>query len=128
MEKIFYEIFELLPRQGPGDEASTKKAFQKLTELPQSPEILDIGCGVGKQTLDLVKLTSGKITALDKHSPFIEILKRNIIKGGYSERISCVVGDMTSMDFVDKSFDLIWCEGAVFIMGFEDALKSWKRK
>ncbi len=127
MEKIFFEIFELLPRQGPGDDASTKKAFQKLTELPKSPEILDIGCGVGKQTLDLAKLTSGKITALDNHYPFIEILKRNISQAGYSSRVKCVVGDMASMDFVDKSFDLIWSEGSVFIMGFENALKSWRR-
>ena len=127
MEKIFFEIFELLPRQGPGDDASTKKAFQKLTELPKSPEILDIGCGVGKQTMTLAKLTSGKITALDNHSPFIEILKRNISQAGYSSRVKCVVGDMASMDFVDKSFDLIWSEGSVFIMGFENALKSWRR-
>ena len=127
MEKIFFEIFELLPRQGPGDDASTKKAFQKLTELPESPEILDIGCGVGRQTLELAKLTSGKITALDNHSPFIEILKRNVSQTGYSSRVKCVVGDMTSMDFADESFDLIWSEGSVFIMGFENALKSWKR-
>ncbi len=127
MEKIFFEIFELLPRQGPGDDESTKKAFLKLTELPKSPEILDIGCGVGKQTLELAKLTSGKITVLDNHSPFIEILKRNIHQAGYSDRINCVVGDMAQMDFADKSYDLIWSEGSVFIMGFENALKSWKR-
>jgi SAM-dependent methyltransferase len=34
---------------------------------------------------------------------------------------------MASMDFADKSFDLIWAEGSVFIMGFENAVKSWKR-
>ena len=127
MEKIFFEIFELLPRQGPGDDASTKKAFQKLTELPKFPEILDIGCGVGKQTMTLIKLTPGKITVLDNHFPFIEILKRNISQAGYSGRVNCVVGDMASMDFADKSYDLIWSEGSVFIMGFENALKSWKR-
>lgn len=127
MEKIFFEIFELLPRQGPGDDASTKKAFQKLTELPKSPDILDIGCGVGKQTLNLATLTSAKITALDKHSPFIEILKRNINQAGYSSRVNCVVGDMASIEFADKSFDLIWSEGSSFIIGFKNALKSWKR-
>ncbi len=127
MEKIFFEIFELLPRQGPGDDASTKKAFRKLTELPRSPEILDIGCGVGKQTMTLAKLTSGKIIALDNHSPFIEILKRKIDQAGYSNRINCVIGDMASMEFADKSFDLVWSEGSSFIMGLENALKSWKR-
>jgi SAM-dependent methyltransferase len=34
---------------------------------------------------------------------------------------------MAAMDFKDGSFDLIWSEGAVFIMGFAQAFKSWKR-
>jgi ubiquinone/menaquinone biosynthesis C-methylase UbiE len=127
MDKLFYEIFELLPRQGPGDELSTRKAFEKLTGLPEYPEILDVGCGVGKQTMALAKLTSGKITALDNHPAFIEILKRKIKKAGCSSRIKCIVGDMSSMDFADKNFDLIWSEGSIFIMGFENALKSWRR-
>lgn len=39
----YFKIFESLPRQGPGDEVSTKKAFQKLSGLPEHPEILDVG-------------------------------------------------------------------------------------
>ncbi len=127
MDKLFYEIFEALPRQGPGDEASTQKAFQKLSDLPEHPEILDVGCGVGKQTFVLAKLTSGNITALDNHPPFIEALKHNLSEVSSADRIKCVVGDMAAMDFKDASFDLIWSEGSVFIMGFENALKSWKK-
>ena len=71
MEELYFKIFEALPRQGPGDEESTKKALQKLSDLPQCPEILDVGCGNGSQTLVLAKLSQGNITALDKHAPFI---------------------------------------------------------
>jgi len=126
MEEIYFEIFESLPRQGPGDEESTKKAFQKLVELPEHPEILDVGCGTGSQTMVLAKLTSGKITALDNHAPFIEKLKRDVRWAGYGERISCVVGDMASMNFAEGSFALIWSEGAANIMGFEKALNAWR--
>jgi len=126
MEEIFYKIFEALPRQGPGDGESTKKAFQKLTKLPQYPEILDVGCGTGSQTVKLAELTPGKITALDNHAPFIEILKLNAINTDFVDRIRCVVGDMNSMDFSEKSFDVIWSEGAAYIMGFENALNAWK--
>jgi SAM-dependent methyltransferase len=126
MDDIFYEIFESLPRQGPGDDLSTKKAFLKCTDLPKRPEILDIGCGTGRQAIALAKLTSGRITALDKHAPSIQILKHNIQQTNYSERIKTVVCDMTSMNFVDNSFDLIWSEGAVFIIGFRKALDAWK--
>lgn len=127
MDALFFEIFESLPRQGPGDEVSTGHAFKKLTDLPEYPEILDVGCGVGKQTIALAKLTSGYITALDNHAPFIEILKRNVNEAGYSDKVTGVVGDMAAMHFADESFDLVWSEGAAYSMGFENAPNAWKR-
>jgi len=126
MDQIFFDIFEALPRQGPGDEKSTKRAFEKLTGLPEHPEILDVGCGTGGQTLILARLSSGNITALDNHTPFVDKLKRNARRDGYADRIHCVVGDMNSMNFPKGSFDAIWCEGAAFVMGFSNALKAWR--
>jgi cyclopropane fatty-acyl-phospholipid synthase-like methyltransferase len=126
MEEIYFEIFESLPRQGPGDAESTRKAFDKLTGLPKHPEILDIGCGSGGQTLILAKLSSGNITALDNHEPFIKKLNRDAKKAGCDDRIQCVVGDMRVIGYPKESFDLIWSEGAAYIMGFDNALKSWR--
>ena len=126
MEEIYFEIYESLPRQGPGDDASTRKVFQKLTGLPEHPEILDVGCGTGRQTLVLANLSSGKITALDNHPPFIETLKRDVRRSGYADRIRCIVEDMNSMKFPEESFDVIWSEGAAYIMGFKKALEAWK--
>jgi SAM-dependent methyltransferase len=126
MEEIFYEIFESLSRQGPGDAKSTKKAFQKLAGLPEHPDILDVGCGSGGQTLILARLSPGNITALDNHKPFIDKLKHNARRDGYAKRIHCIIGDMNSMIFPEGSFDVIWCEGAAFVMGFNNALKAWR--
>jgi ubiquinone/menaquinone biosynthesis C-methylase UbiE len=126
MEDLFFEIYESLPRQGPGDDMSTQKVYKKLEELPKQPEILDIGCGTGRQTLVLLKISYGNITALDNHPQFIETLQRNASKAGYMDRIRCVVGDMKSMNFTKESFDLIWCEGAAYFMGFGKALHGWK--
>jgi SAM-dependent methyltransferase len=126
MEQIFYEIFESLPRQGPGDEKSTKRAFRKLAALPGHPEILDVGCCSGGQTIVLANLTPGKITALDNHAPFIEKLKCDAKKADCADRIQCVVRDMAVMNFPKGSFDVIWCEGAAFVMGFSNSLKSWR--
>jgi len=126
MEKVFYEIFEALPRQGPGDDLSTKKAFQKLSGLPANPVILDIGCGSGSQTLALVRLTPGKITALDNHAPFIKILEKKVRQTDDATKIRCILGDMAAMDFKKGSFDLIWSEGAAFCMGFSNAVMKWR--
>ena len=48
---MLYEVFNAdLPRLGPGDNRSTKKAFSYLTDLPSNPSFLDVGCGTGMQT------------------------------------------------------------------------------
>ena len=56
MPDIFYEIFDNLPRGGSGDNESTRKAFSLLKNLPESTNILDVGCGPGMQTIELAKL------------------------------------------------------------------------
>jgi ubiquinone/menaquinone biosynthesis C-methylase UbiE len=126
LEELYFEIFESLPRQGPGDDESTRKAFQKLTGLPKHPQILDVGCGTGRQTLVLAKLSTGNIIALDNHQPFIETLKHNVRQAGYGDRIRCLVGDMNSMNFPEGSFDVIWSEGAANLTGLKNALHAWR--
>jgi hypothetical protein len=49
-EEFFFEIHQDNPREGPGNLESTKKAFSMLNNLPESPRILDVGCGPGRQT------------------------------------------------------------------------------
>ena len=126
MDPLFYEIFESLPRQGPGDDESTRKAFRKLVGLPERPDILDVGCGTGRPTLVLANTSPGTIVALDNHAPFIDTLNRSITQNGFADRVRCVVGDMNAMDLPESSFDLIWSEGAAFVMGFANALTAWK--
>ncbi|MBN2246844.1 MAG: class I SAM-dependent methyltransferase [Candidatus Aminicenantes bacterium] len=126
MNEFFYEIFEVLPRQGPGNRAATKKAFEAIKGLPPKPKMLDIGCGTGTQTFDLAGLTDGDITALDNHPPFIDILNRQAGPAGLAHRIHGVVGNMSAPDFKPESFDLIWAEGSVFIIGFENGLRTWR--
>jgi 2-polyprenyl-3-methyl-5-hydroxy-6-metoxy-1,4-benzoquinol methylase len=82
MPEIFWEIHSGLPREGPGDNESTRKAYRMLKGLPENPRILDIGCGPGMQTIELAKLSSGRIDALDSHQPFLEQLKKSTKKEG----------------------------------------------
>ncbi|MFP4482209.1 MAG: class I SAM-dependent methyltransferase [Thermovirgaceae bacterium] len=125
-ETFMYEFFGALPRQGPGDRDSTRKAFGMVEELPEKPEILDLGCGTGKQTLDLASLTPGRITAVDNYGPFLERLRENVLKSNLSAEVRPVLGEMALLDFPPGSFDLIWCEAAAYIIGFRKALKDWR--
>ncbi|GAB6060793.1 SAM-dependent methyltransferase [Desulfonatronum parangueonense] len=121
--EIFFEVYEALPRQGPGDRACAAKALSLCGDLPPSPMILDLGCGVGGQTLHLAELTSGIIVALDNHAPFIDRLRTRLDTLGMGSRIRTVIGDMARPDLLPESFDLIWSEGALYNIGIENALK-----
>lgn len=124
--ELFMELHRGLPRQGPGDAASTARAFSMVRGLPEKPRILDAGCGPGRQAVDLARLTPGRIIALDSHGPFLEQLRGGAAVGGFAGRIRPVLGDMSSLPFREGAFDLIWSEGAVYIMGFGQGLSSWR--
>lgn len=130
MEHIFYEIFEQLHRVGPGNNESTRNAFNAInadSTLSKPLNILDIGCGTGIHTLQLAKLIDGKITALDNHQAFLDTFQKHLIANRLSNKVHCVKGDMKAMQFETQSFDIIWSEGSIFIMGFENGLKEWRK-
>lgn len=119
---IFFELYESLPRQGPGNRACAERALACCRELPPAPAVLDLGCGVGGQTLQLAELTAGNIVALDSHAPSIERLQETVKERGLTERIHPMVGDMANPGLPPASLDLIWSEGALYNIGLENAL------
>ncbi|MBM3298007.1 MAG: class I SAM-dependent methyltransferase, partial [Candidatus Aminicenantes bacterium] len=74
--RIFFEVHSGLPREGPGDEASLRRALRLVGKLPERPLVLDVGCGPGLQTLDLARRTGGVVFGLDNHEPFLRDLRR----------------------------------------------------
>jgi SAM-dependent methyltransferase len=122
----FWEIHNELPREGPGDNDSTRKAFSVLANLTKKPFVLDVACGPGMQTMELARLCNGDIVALDSHQEFLDELDRRAAAANVSERITTVNASMFELPFDDDSFDLIWCEGAIYIIGFEKGLTEWK--
>ena len=120
---IFFEVFESLPRQGPGNRSCAGRALALCRDLPPSPAVIDLGCGVGAQTLHLAELTSGTIVAVDSHAPSIERLRATVAMRGLGERIRPMVGDMANLGLPPASFDLVWSEGALYNIGIENALR-----
>lgn len=134
--EFFYEIFDAsLPRLGPGDEVSTKRALDTLSSAGLLREkasigapwrILDIGCGNGAQTIELAKRAPGTILATDNHQPFLDELQRRAEAAGVRSRIRLSLRDMRTLTADDGPFDLIWSEGALFVMGFREGLAAWR--
>jgi SAM-dependent methyltransferase len=126
-QSIFWEIHSGLPREGPGDDESTRKAFLMAGELPVKARILDIACGPGAQTMELARAGKGAITALDTHQEFLDELERRAREAQCVDRITVINASMRKMPFEEGSFDLIWCEGAMYMMGFKEGLTAWKK-
>jgi SAM-dependent methyltransferase len=85
--------------------------------------IVDLGCGVGGQTLHLADLTDGCIVAVDIHAPSIERLKATLASRGLSHRVRVQVGDMAHPGLPAESCDLVWSEGALYNIGIGNALR-----
>jgi SAM-dependent methyltransferase len=117
--------------QGLGEASSagldfTRKAFQMLPALDR-PTILDIGCGQGRATLELARLSGGLVVGLDIDRPALEVLSRRIEQEGLAAQVQVVRGSMFELDFPDERFDIIWAEGSLHFIGFEKGLRAWRR-
>jgi SAM-dependent methyltransferase len=125
-QALFFELFESLPRQGPGDADSTRRALALVPPLGPDSQILDLGCGSGAQTLVLAAATPARLLAVDAHPPFIARLNDAAQQQGIAGRVRGVVGDMAAPAVPPGSVDLVWAEGSIYNLGFEQGLASFK--
>ncbi len=125
--ELIIDLHKNSERQGPGSENDTLKALEFLN-LPtdQDLKIADIGCGSGGQTITLAENLNGQITAVDLFQEFLNELNEKSQKLGLTEKIVTLKKSMDDLPFNKGEFDLIWSEGAIYNMGFENGLKKWK--
>jgi len=127
VRRAFFDVHCGLPREGPGSRDCTARALALAGTLSARARLLDIACGPGMQTMDLAALLpEARIVALDNHGPFLAELQRRAVAGGVADRVATVRGDMAALPFPAGSFDLLWCEGAAYIMGVARALRAWR--
>jgi SAM-dependent methyltransferase len=125
--ELIIDLHKDSDRQGPGSENDTLKALG-LLNLPtdQKLKVADIGCGSGGQTILLAKKLNGQITAVDIFPKFLNELNEKSEKLGLTDKIVTLEKSMDYLPFNKGEFDLIWSEGAIYNIGFENGLKKWK--
>ena len=104
----------------------TRKAFEMLPKM-EKPRILDIGCGSGVPTLELARISGGHVTAIDTDLVQLARLGKKIENAGLSGRIKVINCSMLNPNFAEGSFDIIWAEGAIAVIGFEKGIREWSR-
>lgn len=102
-----------------------RRAFHQIPPI-NKPRILDIGCGSGVLTLELARLSGGDVTGIDVDGCALQRLEETINTTNMSNRVHIVHGSLNTMDFPEESFDILWAEGSIFAIGFENGLKTWK--
>jgi ubiquinone/menaquinone biosynthesis C-methylase UbiE len=101
----------------------TRHAYQLLPELT-APDILDVGCGSGVATLELAKLSDGEIIGIDVNQAQLSKFTRKIQAQGLFPRVKTVQCSLLETDLPDRRFDIIWAEGSLRLIGFEQGLKK----
>ena len=127
--EYFLELHRDLPREAPGSKTSTNKAINivKAHTNQESLSILDVGCGTGNATLELIQhFPKATFFALDINNGYLQALKERLKDSNTT--VNFIEASMfdTSKLFSQHQFDLIWAEGSVYIIGFQKGLEEWK--
>jgi serine/threonine-protein kinase HipA len=126
VSEAFFRLFEGLPRQGPGSDTCTREALRRLGELPAAARVLDLGCGSGRAALVLAEALRTKVIAVDNHPPFLEQLRASARARELDALIEARCADMAAPGVPAGSVDLLWSEGAIYLLGFEAGLRLWR--
>ena len=128
VEQIFKVFSEDLKRLGPGSDETTLKALESLKEKYTGSIdfqrddllILDVGAGSGAQTVTLSKVLNSEITAIDFHKAYVNKISK--LASEFNLKIKAICEDMKNVDLLFKNVDLIWAEGSLYSIGFENSL------
>jgi SAM-dependent methyltransferase len=119
--EAFWALHTDLPREGVGSDATTRALLDLARPLP-GDRALDIACGPGRSALVLAD-AGLRVTAVDTHEPFLDRLRA----AADDRPITVRRASMSELPFDDGAFDLVWCEGAAYLMGVDAALAAWRR-
>ncbi len=123
---ILLDIHKDMPRQGSGRDKYTQQAFEMIPKI-KHPRILDIGCGPGRQTIKLAKLSKGEVIGIDIFNQYLDQFQELINQESLQDRVKAVNQSMFEIQYPEEYFDIIWAEGSIFIIGFEKGLLEWKK-
>jgi tRNA1Val (adenine37-N6)-methyltransferase len=86
-------------------------AFVAARAAPEARSILDLGCGLGSVLLHLAwSLPAARLVGVEAQEISFALLRRNVERNGYSERVTIHAGDLREEQTVAKlgtGFDLV---------------------
>ena len=115
-------------RQGPGDDKITERALELARLTPSSQlKVADVGCGTGAASRLLASQLGAQVTAVDFLPEFLRQLETTAAAESLEEKITTLECEMENLPFEENSYDVIWSEGAIYNMGFENGIRRWRK-
>lgn len=122
-DRAYRALFGPLPRWGPGSEADTLRALERVREagLPDGV-VVDHGCGHGASAVPLARaLPDRRVIATDPWPFALQRLAERAADVGVA-----IEGRPASMaEPVGEPVALVWCEAAAYAIGLLTALDTW---
>src|SRR4029079_14028232 len=120
LPEAFWKLHLDLPRQSPGSDPATRRLLRLAGGAKIFHKALDVSSGPGRASLVLAQ--SGiPVTTVDVSGKFLEKIKAAAAEKSLSN-IEAVSGSMQALPFAEGSFDLVWAEGSVYMLGWESSL------
>ncbi len=117
----FFTVHQGLPREGPGLPEDVEWALE-VAQTPEEARICDAACGPGADTVVLAHARpKARIDACELHQSFVDAARAATRE----------LGDRVQVDFRDYReisgpYDLIWCAGAAYFVGYPELLDIWR--
>lgn len=103
--------------------ACTRRAYQLLPRL-DCPRILDLGCGRGAPTRELARLSRGVVVGLDHQHKELAHLREAVQVDELARHVLAVTASLHRLPFLPGTFDVLWAEGAIHIVGIAEGLRQ----
>jgi demethylmenaquinone methyltransferase/2-methoxy-6-polyprenyl-1,4-benzoquinol methylase len=102
-------VIQNLEEANPLREPTLRSIIAALSLAPGSAG-LDIGCGIGLQSLLLAEAIApgGHVTGLDISAELLDYARNKVQSSPLADRISFEEGDLNDLPFPDNSFDWVW--------------------
>jgi ubiquinone/menaquinone biosynthesis C-methylase UbiE len=104
------------------------RARLAAADLQPGSTVLDLGCGIGSDTLMLAEAVgpTGHVHAVDRSAVMIEAVARRAAERGLT--ITCQESDAASLPFPDRTFDFVWMERVLMhVLSPRDVLTEIRR-
>ncbi len=80
---------------------------------------------MGSQTFVLADEYDAEIEAVDLLPEMMEGIREKSHSLGLADSVHPMQASMDNLPFAPETFDLIWAEGSIFIIGYEKGLRYW---